>query len=259
LTSTILECRTGSLPALYLGRAEVDDVGAPDFFAGLCADERSRLQAASSTLKLRAGQQVFSQGQFHTGIFIILSGHVRSYYVGPSGREISLAYWSRGDLVGGPEVFGGGQHIWSGRATVPTEVMHVRGPELRRLVTEIPKLAIAVVRALEYQGKCYSAMIQMLGTRSAAARLAQLLLVMADRDGHLAPEGLAIDRTLTHDDIGKMIGATRQWVRKTLDRLVARRLIKVRSTYIVITNRKELYRFAGYPDELLPAGVAALR
>jgi CRP/FNR family transcriptional regulator, cyclic AMP receptor protein len=88
--------------------------------------------------------------------------------------------------------------------------MHVRGPELRRLVTEIPTLAISVVGALEYQGKCYSATIQMLGTRSAPARLAQLLLVMADRDRHFAPEGLAIDRTLTHDDISKMIGATRQ-------------------------------------------------
>jgi CRP/FNR family transcriptional regulator, cyclic AMP receptor protein len=259
LITTILECRTGSLPALYLGRAEVDDAGAPDFFAGLSADERARLEAASSILKFSAGQQVFSQGQFHTGAFIILSGQVRSYYVGPTGREISLAYWSRGDIVGGPEVFGGGRHIWSARATTPIRVMHVRGPELRRLVSEIPRLAISVVEALEYQGKCYSAMIQMLGTRSAAARLAQLLLVMADRDGHFAPEGVAIDRTLTHDDIGKMIGATRQWVRTTLDRLVARRLIKVHSTHIVITNRKGLYRFAGYSDELLPTAIAALR
>jgi CRP/FNR family transcriptional regulator, cyclic AMP receptor protein len=130
---------------------------------------------------------------------------------------------------------------------------------LRRMVTEIPKLAISVVEALEYQGKCYSIIIQMLGTRSAAARLAQLLLVMAHRDGHVAPEGLVIGRSLTHDDMGKMIGATRQWVRTTLERFVARRLIKVCPSHIVITNRKELTRFAGHCDEPLPDRVVALR
>jgi CRP/FNR family cyclic AMP-dependent transcriptional regulator len=254
LIPTILERRTGGPSALHLGQAELEDASTPDFFAGLSAEEKGRLQDASSVLHFRAGQHVFSQGQFHTGIFIILSGRVRSYCIGPTGREISLAYWSHGDLVGGPEVFGGGRHMWSGLAVTPTRVMHVRGPELRRLMTEIPKLAISVVEALVHKGKCYSAMIEMLGTRSAAARLAQLLLVMADNDGRIAPEGLLVERSLTHDDIGKMIGATRQWVRKTLDRLVARRLIKMRATCIVIVDRKELCRFAGSSDELPPAG-----
>jgi CRP/FNR family transcriptional regulator, cyclic AMP receptor protein len=93
--------RTGRLPALYLGRAEADDVGPPDLFAGLSGDERMRLEAACSILNFRVGQEMFGQGEFHNGIFIILSGQVRSYYVGPTGREISVAYWSRGDLVGG--------------------------------------------------------------------------------------------------------------------------------------------------------------
>jgi CRP/FNR family transcriptional regulator, cyclic AMP receptor protein len=259
LTTTILESRTRRPPALYLGQAELDEVSAPDLFAGLTVSERARLLEVSSVLQFWAGQQVFSQGQFHTGIFIILSGQVRSYYVGPTGREVCLAYWSEGDFVGGPEVFGGGRHMWSGRAVATTKVMHVRGPVLRRLMFELPRLAVSIVEALEHKGKCYSATIQMLGTRSAAARLAQLLLVMADRDSRPAPEGIVIDRTMTHDDIGTMIGATRQWVRKTLDRLAARRLIKIRPTQIVIVNRKELYRFAGYADELLPAGVVPLR
>jgi len=255
LTASILEGRTGTPPALYLGQAELENASAPNLLAGMTAEEKARLHEVSSVLDFRAGQHVFSQGQIHTGIFIILSGRVLSYYVGPTGREISLAYWSQGDLVGGPEVFGGGRHMWSGRAVTPTRVMHVRGPELRRLMTEIPKLAVSVVDALEHKGRCYSATIQMLGTRSAAARLAHLLLIMADNDGRIAPEGLVIERTLTHDDIGKMICATRQWVRKTFDRLVARRLIKIRATHIVIINRRELYRFAGYSDDFLPTGM----
>jgi CRP/FNR family cyclic AMP-dependent transcriptional regulator len=147
--------------------------------------------------------------------------------------------------------------MWSGRAVTPTKVLHLRGRELRRLMLEIPKLAISVVEALEHKGKCYSAMIHMLGTRSASERLAQLLLLMADRDGRPTQDGVAIARTLTHEDLAKMIGATRQWVRTTLGWLDARGMIDLRPRHIVITDRRELYRFAGYSDELLPAGVCA--
>jgi CRP/FNR family transcriptional regulator, cyclic AMP receptor protein len=243
--------------ALYLHESEHHDGEARDFFADLTAEETARVRQVSSPLQFDPGQEIFCQGQHHTGIFVILSGQVRSYYTGPSGREITLAYWSPGNFVGGPEVFGRGRHMWSGRAMTPTQVLYVRGRELRRLMLEIPKLAISVVEALEHKGKCYSAMIHMLGTRSAAERLAQLLLLMADRDGRPTDDGIVIARTLTHDDLAKMIGATRQWVRTTLDRLHAQGMIELRATLIVITNARELYRFAGYSDELLPASACA--
>ena len=35
---------------------------------------------------------------------LIHSGVVRTYYVAPSGKEITIAYWPQGTLVGGPNV-----------------------------------------------------------------------------------------------------------------------------------------------------------
>jgi CRP-like cAMP-binding protein len=158
-------------PSLHLHENE-RDLSAPNFFAHLEAAEYLRLRGASSVLQFRAGQDVFSQGAPHHGMFIILSGEVKTSYTGPSGREITLAYWAPGNFVGGPEIFGGGPHMWSGRAMRATEVLHVHGRELRQLMTEIPNLAISLVEALEHKGKCYSTMIHMLGTRSATERLA---------------------------------------------------------------------------------------
>lgn len=37
---------------------------------------------------------MFAQGEHHDGIFIIQRGVVRVFYVVPSGREITLAYWT---------------------------------------------------------------------------------------------------------------------------------------------------------------------
>ena len=86
-------------------------------------------------------------------------------------------------------------HMWSGQAIRPTQVLHVRG---RR--TAPPDGTSAAPRrgaggSFGHKGKCYSALIHMLGTRSAAERLAQLLLLIANLRRSPAPEaGIAIGR-----------------------------------------------------------------
>jgi len=234
--------------SLFL-REDGGDDATPDLLSRLAPEEYRRLLDASAILQFAAGQDVFRQGDPHQGMFVIRSGEVRTYYIGPSGREITLAYWSPGNFVGGPVIFGGGRHMWSGRATRATEVLHLRGRELRRLMREIPNLAIGLVEALEHKGKCYSAMIHMLGTRSAAERLAQMLLLMADRDGRRTKAGVAIARRLTHEDLAKLVGATRQWVTATLERFEKGGAIGVLRTRLVILDHAKLRRFAGHIDE----------
>ena len=231
-------------PSLHLHE---DDGAAlsPNLLAGLSDEEYAQVLAVSSVQQHAAGATVFRQGDHHDGIFIILAGQVRSYYTGPSGREITLAYWSPGNFVGGPEIFGGSPHMWSGQAIRPTQVLHVRGRELRLLLDRLPRLTLALVEALVHKGKAYSALIHMLGTRSAAERLAQLLLLMANLDGRRTAEGIAISRTLTQEDLAKMVGSTRQWVTTTLERFREQGMVDVSPSRILIRDEDRLRRFAG--------------
>jgi CRP-like cAMP-binding protein len=125
---------------------------------------------------LYRGAQLFSQGSPQDGIFLIESGRIKVFYTAPSGREITLAYWHSDNFVGGPEVFKQGLHVWSGVAAVNSTVLHLPGDVLRRMVMTIPALAIGIIEGLSFKGQCYSALAQMLGTRSPTERLAQLLL-----------------------------------------------------------------------------------
>jgi len=58
------------------------------------ADQR-RLQAIGRDKPLSSGEFVWQQGDGQTGIYLIRSGRIRSYYVAPSGREVTLAYGFR--------------------------------------------------------------------------------------------------------------------------------------------------------------------
>ena len=184
---------------------------------------------------------LFRQGDRHRGIFLIQSGVVRTYYTSPAGREITLAYWQPGNFVGGPDVFEDCIHMWSGITVRDTEVYHLRGRDLRELMAQIPDLALGMVEALVYKGRCFSSLVQLLGTRSVSGRLSQVLLALCDNYGIPEGDGVVIDVHLTHEDLAHMVGASRQWVTTTLDRLQKKGIVRIRKRQLVIL-RPDLLR-----------------
>src|SRR6266478_5697248 len=184
--------RVKSSSSLLLTENQQSIGGPPSLMEKLTLRERETVLKQGRRKVLNRGQTLFSQGAKHDGIFLIESGRVRVFYSSPAGREITLAYWHAGNFVGGPEVFDHGIHQWSGIASSNCSVVQLPGKELRTLAGEIPNLAIGLIEGLAFKGKCYSALAQMLGTRSITQRLAHLLLHLMDLYGVKDPDGTLI-------------------------------------------------------------------
>ncbi|HVC50493.1 MAG TPA: Crp/Fnr family transcriptional regulator [Stellaceae bacterium] len=235
--------------ALYLGEfiGELND-GA-SFLDRLPPGDLAQVRALGRIASFARGETVFLQGQPHEGIFLIETGVVRSYYTAPSGREITLAYWTPGHFVGGPEMFRGGLHIWSGVAAEDSTLLTLSGANMRRLVERLPQFAICLIEGLVAKSKCYSALVQMLGTRSAIERLAQLLIILGEIYGrpepHLGANRLVVQRKVTHDQLANIVGVTRQWITMTLDRFQKRGVISVGRQSIVIERPDLLLELVG--------------
>jgi len=206
-------------------------------FSGLSEAERARVVAHGQRRRVARGARIFNQGDAHDGIFVIECGRVRVYYNAPSGREITLAYWGPGHFVGGPNVFSDSVHQWTGLAMTGGSQLFFEGRVLRRLVSEIPQLAIGVIDGLSFKGQCYSTMAQMLGTRSVTERLAHLLLHLADAFGVESAEGILIADSFTHAELAGMVGSTRQWVTMSLKKLQDRGILAARNATITILRR----------------------
>lgn len=211
----------GMLPgdhALFLSESVEGLNEGAHFLDRLTATERQRLRDAGRQIVFHPGESVFAQGEPHAGIFIIEEGRVRVFYTAPSGREITLAYWTPGHFCGGPEITGGGTHIWSGEALEECRVLLVPSNALHGLVTQLPNFALCLIEGLVAKGKSYSAMAQMLGTRSVIERLAQFLINLGALYGEREGRAIVIHRRITHDQIAAMVGSTRQWVTMMLKR-----------------------------------------
>jgi CRP/FNR family cyclic AMP-dependent transcriptional regulator len=223
--------------------------GPPSLMDKLTIRERDIVLKQGRRKVLSRGQTLFSQGAKHDGIFLIESGRIRVFYSSPLGREITLAYWHAGNFVGGPEVFDSGIHQWSGVASSNCSVVQLPGKELRTLATEIPNLAIGLIEGLAFKGKCYSALAQMLGTRSITQRLAHLLLHLMDLYGVEDPDGVVIAAAFTHADLAHMVGATRQWVTISLKRMQQKRIVLTKRSQIVVCLPNVLEEMRGQASD----------
>lgn len=221
--------------ALYLTEMLAEINMGAGFLDRLTNAEIAEVRRAGHARSVGVGEAIFTQGCAHSGIYLIEAGRVRTYYSGPNGREITLAYWTPGHFVGGPEIFGG-VHMWSAGAVEPSRLLQIAGPRLRRIAETMPGVAMCLIDGLVAKGKCYSALVQMLGTRSVTERLAHLLLILAEVRGRPVDSRPAIDRDITHEHIANMVGSTRQWVTTTLARFQRDGLIAIDRDRIFIDD-----------------------
>ena len=111
---TVASNQSAASTSLLLSESQQSIGGPPPLMEKLTPREREIVLKQGRRKVLNRGQTLFNQGAKHDGIYLIESGRIRVFYTSPLGREITLAYWRAGNFVGGPEVFGGGIHQWSG-------------------------------------------------------------------------------------------------------------------------------------------------
>lgn len=209
-------------------------------FTYLSDGEKASFLAQCSERHVRHNSTIFFQGQKHT-TFLIKDGLVRTFYVSPSGKEFTLAYWSEGDLIGGPYFFDDQRkNIWSAQAVGDCIVLAIEGAKLQRLVMRMPALASFVIDSLSFKLHWVSLLLQTLGTEFVYCRLAILLIRLSELYGEPCKEGIAIRHNFTQGDFAAMVGATRQWVSTALGRMQRDGIVRLHKRHLYILDRELL-------------------
>lgn len=220
-----------------------------DVLGSIGAAERDELMRQGIVKKYRSGDQVFPQGTVHKHTYFILRGVIRTSYISHNSKEYTVAYWSKGDLVGGPYFLDDDTtYLWSGYAVEPTDVLAISGKSLRELALRTPALAVAMLDALSFKLHWFSLLLQVMGTQSAEGRLGILLLGLGTAYGAETEEGLLIRYAFTQSDLAKMIGVSRQWVNNALGHFQKRGAISIVKGRFLIRNRMILKESLGPVD-----------
>ena len=207
-----------------------------DILESLCTQTRQSFERCAVERRFSRGEVLFQQGRIHTSTFFIRTGLVKTFYHSPEGREMTMAHWSRGSMVGGPEFFDTCPHVWSAVAIANTIALEISGAELERLFHQHRDLTEYIVHGLAFKVHWLSVMLQIMGTESVTDRIAHLLLQLARLYGSETAEGVALGYPFSQEDLANMVGSSRQWVNRTLCRFQSAGLISMQGRRLTLLN-----------------------
>jgi Cyclic nucleotide-binding domain len=92
----------------------------PSVLESLGKRDQELVLSIGQDVSLDAEQPLWRQGDVHQGIYLISQGWVRTFYLAPSGREVTLAYWFPGNFVGSRDQCCAASRLRSGHVSLLT-------------------------------------------------------------------------------------------------------------------------------------------
>jgi CRP-like cAMP-binding protein len=217
-------------------------------FGGLGRVPLQEVADATSLRSYRKGEFVFHQGDRGDRLFVLAEGVVTVVVSSPEGQEMILATLRPPDVFGELAAVDGGVRSASVQALVPTTTLSLRRDTLLELLTSHPDLADALLRSLGSVIRRLSGQTADLVFLDLPARVAKVIVGLAQEGGGPADGSVALDFAVTQSTIAAMVGGSRQSVNGVVQALEREGYIVRRDRTMVVPDVRALGRRAAGLD-----------
>ncbi len=224
-------------------------LAASPIFGQLEPADRARLVGASRRKRYGPRQTIFQKGDPGTFMLAVVGGCVRVCLYSDEGREIVLNIIEAGEVLGEIAVLDGRARTADAVAIDTVEGLLFDRRDILQLMRDRPEAAIRMLEVLCHRLRRTSGQVEAIAFHDLPARLAMLLVSLAEDYGVETEAGLKIDRPLAQRDLGRLIGSTRESVNRQLRAWVTTGVIAVESGYVTIIDREALeFHLAAEPE-----------
>jgi CRP/FNR family transcriptional regulator len=198
------------------------------------------LEQEAITTSYPTGAVLFAEGQAARGVFIVRRGRVKLSICGSDGRTLILRMVETGCPLGVASVVSGRPYEATAETQEPSEISFLRHSDLLRLMRLHGEVALWVTQHIsqDYAATCRE-IRDLILSDSASEKLARLLVGWLDQNA-LAGKPSQMKLALTHEEIGQMIGTSRETVSRLFAGFKKQRLIQQNGSTLVIPNRLAL-------------------
>jgi len=198
------------------------------------------LEQEAVTTTYPTGAVLFAEGQAPRGVFIVRRGRVKLSICGSDGRTLILRIVEPGCPLGVASVVSSRAYEATAETQEPCEVSFLRQSDLLRLMRLNGEIALWVTQHIsqDYAATCRE-IRDLILSDSATEKLARLLVGWLDQNT-AARNPCQMKLALTHEEIGQMIGTSRETVSRLFAGFKKQRLIQQSGSTLVIPNRVAL-------------------
>jgi CRP-like cAMP-binding protein len=172
------------------------------------------LQATEKAV--RRGQTVFQKGDEGTYMLAVLSGRIRISATSPEGREVTLNMIDAGEVFGDMALLGGKPRSADATALEDSALMVVERRHFLPHLISSNELALRVIDLLCERLRETSETLGNFAMLDLPGRLARKLLNLAGEYGKPANGRIRLDIRLSHTDLGRFVGSSRESVNKQM-------------------------------------------
>ena len=216
-----------------------------DLFKRLSTAAIEDLKSLISSASYPSSYTIFSEKDAARGLYFVLDGDVKLSINSSEGRRLSLRIARKGDMLGLSATVSGSPYEMTAETVYPSRVAFVGRREFLAFLIRHPEAYQLLNEELTREFTMACEQLRTVGLASSAPeKLARLLLDWSE-NGQTVETGTRFRFSLTHEEIGEFIGASRETVTRTLSTFRSRHLVAFHGSTVTIPSKTALAHFAG--------------
>ncbi|SCY69104.1 Crp/Fnr family transcriptional regulator [Alkaliphilus peptidifermentans] len=213
-------------------------------FASFNREELNNVLQLIKRKSYKKGEIIFLQGSVSDGLYIINSGKIKIFKYTREGKEQILYILSEGDFFGELSLLKADEVNFNVEAIEPVNICLIERKDFENMIISSHDITIKLLEAVSSRLTKLETLVQSLGTKDVEARIAQMLIDLANEFGDNKKEGIEMSIPLTREDMANFTGVTRETISRKLSALQEEKIIKLvgnKKIIIIDINALKLY------------------
>jgi len=190
--------------------------------------------------RLDRGEVLFRKGDKGSQVYALVSGRVNVVSRSTEGKVAIVRIIAPGEVFGEIALLTDMERTATVVAGERAEMLSLDRREFLPFLEQHPKVAIKLVRTLAEWLAMSTEDLEDQWFRSLPCRLAKKVLALANAYGKQISGGIKIDLKMSQQDLGNLVGGTRESVNKQLRAWQENGLIRVERGHIIVLDRAKL-------------------
>lgn len=216
-----------------------------DIFEHITNEEYEELGLVHNYLEAASGAYIYFPHQNCNKLYFTKAGFIKLGYIDEQGNEVIKEIIQKGEVFGQLTLEknnGADEFAQAYKADVSLCAFTMQ--DFVRLLQRKPEMAIAFSFHLGNKLRKVENRLLNILNKDVKSRLAQFLFQLAADSDAITGNTAIIEKFLTHDDIAKLIGSSRQTVTTTLNQFEKQELISISKKHIHLNDTQSLKKIS---------------
>jgi len=195
-----------------------------ELFKHLTDQQLAELAAQAREINFRKNAVLMTEGDTGETMYVINTGSVKVYVSDDEGRELVLYQQGKGAVIGDIALLDDEPRSASVSTLEPSTALMIGKQAFLDCLRSSPEMAINIIRSLTQRLRDATEGSRSLALDNVYRRLADKLQELGEGE---SPETLSLGKKYSYQELGSMIGASREMVGKVMAELVKGEYIEI--------------------------------